>query len=68
MSANCEVIVIFPIYGQFGGQIPDAQFVKLTFSLKVIFYVRKIENKTKKISNIALTLLPRVKVLFLPKK
>ena len=58
MSANCEVIVIIPIYGQFGGQIPDAQFVKPTFSLKVTFYVTKTESKTKKISNIALTLLP----------
>ena len=24
MSENCDVIVIFPIYGQFGSRIPDA--------------------------------------------
>ena len=57
---NCDVIVIFLIYGQFGKQsrswILDAQSVKLTFSLIAIFYLIKTENRTKK-SNTALTLL-----------
>ena len=29
---------------QFGGRIPDAQPLKLIFSLKVIFYLTKTEN------------------------
>ena len=38
-------------------RIPGAESVKLTFSLIVTFYLTKLENKTKKISNTALTLL-----------
>ena len=37
--------------------IPDAQSVKLVFSLMVTFYFTKTENRTKKISDTALTLL-----------
>ena len=40
MSANCDVID--------GGRIPDADSVKLTFSLTVTFYLTKRENITKK--------------------
>ena len=38
-------------------RIPNAESVKITFSLIVTFYLTKLENKTKKISNTALTLL-----------
>ena len=31
-----------------GSRIPDALSVKLTFSLKVTFYLTKTENRTKK--------------------
>ena len=34
MSENCDVIVIFSIYGQFGairGQVPDAESANLCF-------------------------------------
>ena len=57
MSENCDVIVIFLIYGQFGGiEKPDSAriSVKLTFLLTVTFYLTKTENRTK---NSALTLL-----------
>ena len=47
--------------------ISDAWSVILTFSLIVTVYLTNIENRTKKIYNTALILLPRVKVLFLPK-
>ena len=50
MSENCDAIVIFLIYGQFGAiWNPDAQSVKLIFSLIVTFYIiTKPENRTKK--------------------
>ena len=53
ISANCNVIVIFPIYGHFRAiQKPysgwDAESVKLIFSLTVTFYLTKTENRTKK--------------------
>ena len=48
---------------QSGGQIPDTESAKFMFSLTVTFCLAKTENKTKK-SNIALTLLLWVKVLF----
>ena len=35
-STNCEVIVIFPTYGQFG------------YSLGITFYLTKSENRTEK--------------------
>ena len=49
------------------GWISDVWSVILTFSLIVTAYLTNIENRTKKIYNTALILLPRVKVLFLPK-
>ena len=45
MSANCDVIVNLK---QLGKRIPDVQSLKLTFSLAVIFYFTKNENRTKK--------------------
>ena len=44
----CDVIVIFPIYSQFG--LPDSGLiaVKLTFLLEVTFYLTKTENITEK--------------------
>ena len=48
--SNRDVIVI-------GSRISDALCLILTFSLIVTFYLTKTENKTKKISNAALTLL-----------
>ena len=47
LLVNCDVIVIFKIYGQFGSRIPDAQPVKPTFSLTVTLYLTKTENRTK---------------------
>ena len=47
-SANCDVIIFFPIYGQFGAiWKPDrkAYSVKLTLSLKC--KLTKNENRTK---------------------
>ena len=51
MSVNCDVIVVFSIYGQSGAtgsRIPDAQIVKLTFSLIVTFYPTKTANRIKR--------------------
>ena len=42
------------IYGRFGAigsRIPDAQSIKLTFSLKITFCLTKTENRTKKSLN-----------------
>ena len=61
MTANCDVIVIFLIYGQFGAiqKLDSGWSVKLTFSLKVTFYLAKTENRTKNLKhnshNIALS-------------
>ena len=40
MSEKCDLIDIFPIYGQFS--------TKLILSLVVIFYLTQTENRTKK--------------------
>ena len=51
ISRNCDVIAIFPLYGQFGAiQKPDSGriTVKLMFSLSITFYLTKTENSTKK--------------------
>ena len=48
---NCDIIVIFPIYSQFGAiqeRILELQSIKLMFSLTVSFYLTKIGNETKK--------------------
>ena len=51
MSSYYDVIVIFPIYSQFGSiWKPDSGriiYVKLTFSLKITFYLTKLGNRTK---------------------
>ena len=69
-STNCEVIVIFPTYGQFGAiWKPDSGRI----ACKTYIFIRnnllsyKIWKQNWKISNIALTLLLWVKVLFSPK-
>ena len=51
MLANCDIVVIFPVYSQFGTMWkPDSNvwFVELTFSLRVTFYLIKTENRTEK--------------------
>ena len=51
MSANCDVIVFFPIYGQFAANlkpIPEAWSIKRKFSLIVTFYITEPESRTKK--------------------
>ena len=50
MAAYLHVNVIFTIYGRFGqsgSRIPDAWFAKPTFSLKVTFYLKIKEKRTK---------------------
>ena len=50
MSANCDVIAFFPIYGQFAAilkPIPEAWSIKRKFSLIVTFYITEPENRTK---------------------
>ena len=51
MQGNCDVSVMFLPYGLFGAiwMLDSGRIVcKRTFSLKVTFYLTKIENKTKK--------------------
>ena len=51
MLANCGVIVIFPIYSQFGAiQKPDSGCIvcKIYILIKDNFYRTKSENSTKK--------------------
>ena len=51
MSENDNVIAIFQFMAnleQSGSRIPEAQSVKLIFSLNVIFRLTKTENRTKK--------------------
>ena len=54
MSENCDVIVIFWIFGQFGAVrrpdsgILDTKSAKVTFPLIVTFCIRKTENRTIK--------------------
>ena len=50
MLKNCDAIVIFLIYDQFGAiqkQDPERIVWKLTLTLTVIFYFTKAENRTK---------------------
>ena len=49
-SESCDVIVIFPIYSQFGAirkPYPGRKIIKLTFSIIATFYLAKTENITK---------------------
>ena len=48
-SENCDVIVIFHIFGQFGAaRISNTEPVKVMFSVIVTFCLTKTENRTKK--------------------
>ena len=47
ISAKCDVIVIFPIFDQFGAIRKPFHFHR-TFSSTIIFYFIKTENRTKK--------------------
>ena len=51
MLKNCEVTVIFPIYGQFGSimkQDFEGNDFKTCILINSIFYLTKTENRTKK--------------------
>ena len=51
MSENCDIIVIFWIFGQFGAvRMPDSGHgvCKSMFSVIVTFCLKKSENRTKK--------------------
>ena len=51
MSENCDVIVIFRSFGQFGAvrrPVPETESTKVMFSVKVTFWLTKTENRTKK--------------------
>ena len=49
MSADCVLLDIFSIYGQFVVLVfSDSLSVKLTFSLKVTFYLKNTENRIRK--------------------
>ena len=70
MSANCDVIVIFSIYGKFWAiQKPDSgcTVCKTYILIKSNLLSYKNKKQNQKISNTALILLLWVKVLFLPK-
>ena len=56
MSANCEIIVIFPIYGQFEAIRKTDSGCIVCSALIVIFYLTKTETRTKN-SNTARILL-----------
>ena len=47
MTSNCDVIAIFPIYGQFGaiGKPISGRIVSKTY---IFFYLTKTESRTKK--------------------
>ena len=47
MSANCDVIVIFPIYGQFGAiwKPGSGSTVSETFYLKLPFVLQKLKTE-----------------------
>ena len=55
MSENCDIIAVFPIYGQFGAIQKQEQSVKLIFLLTVI--LEKLETEVKNF-NTAHTILP----------
>ena len=57
MSANCDTIAIFSVYGQFGPiRKPDTGCMVyiLTFSLIITFYLIKTKNRTKKTRRLSL--------------
>ena len=70
MLVNCDVIVIFPIYGQFGAirkQDSGRIVCKTYIFIKSNLLSYKNWKQKSKISNAALTLLLWLKVLFLQK-
>ena len=70
MSANCDLLVIFPIYGQFGATWkPDSgrEVCKTYIFINSNLLSYKNWQQNLKISNTALILLLWVKVLFLTK-
>ena len=70
MSENCDFIVIFQIFGQFGAiRKPDSghRVCKIYIFINSDCLSYKNWRQNHKISNTALTLLRWVKVLFLPK-
>ena len=71
MSANCDVIVIFPIFGQFGAiRKPDSGCIVCKVFILINSNLLSYKNwkQNYKISNTAPTLYLWVKVVFLPKK
>ena len=51
MSANCDIIIAFPIYGHLEQSeiwVPDAWLEKLSLSLIVAFYFTKTESRSAK--------------------
>ena len=70
MSTNCDVIVIFPIYDQFGAmQKPDSEWMISNTYIFINSTLLSYKNwkQNWKISNTALIILIWVKVLFLIK-
>ena len=50
-DVNLEIAMSTAKLEQYGSRSPDRQSVKLTFLLKVTFYLIKTDNRTNKISN-----------------
>ena len=49
MPENCDVVVGFLAnFKQFGSWIPDTESAKVMFSVIVIFWFTKTENRTKR--------------------
>ena len=51
MLTNCDVIVIFPVYNQFGANSEAGLWeysLKTYISLKIIFYLTQTGNRSKK--------------------
>ena len=70
MSKNCDAIIIFPIYDQSRAiRKPDSGRIvrKPCIFINSIFLSQKKLKIELKISNVALTLLLWVKIVFLPK-
>ena len=70
MSTNCDIIVVFPIFGQFGAILkPDCKrIVRKTYIFnKGNLFSYKNRKQNKKISNTAIKILLWIKVLLWPK-
>ena len=72
MTTNCDVIDIFPIYGQFiAMRKPDSG--RIVYKIYIFIYYSNLLSyknwkQNYKVSKTALVLLLLVKILFLPKK